>query len=271
MSRIAAAFERLQAQGRKALIPFITAGDPDAQMSLELMRALAGAGADVIELGMPFSDPMSDGAVIQRASERALSRGMNLERVLQTVRDFRAYDALTPVVLMGYANPVEYYDQTHGVARFAKDASASGVDGLLIVDYPPEESHDFAKQLKSQGLDQIFLLAPTSTDARMAMVGELAQSGFVYCVSLRGVTGAASLNVQTVADFLPKVRSHVNLPVCVGFGIRDAASAKAVVAFSDGVVIGSRLIELIEKVPREQVVATAQAFIAEIRHAVDEG
>lgn len=268
MSRISTAFKQLQANGRKALVPYITAGDPYADITPDLMHALASAGADVIEVGVPFSDPMADGRVIQRASERALAKGMNLSNVLEIVHIFRQQDQQTPVVLMGYANPVEFYDHRHGENRFAQDAAAAGVDGVLIVDYPPEESHQFAKQLKLHGLDQIFLLAPTSTEERIAQVGKLA-SGYVYYVSLKGVTGAASLNTDSVSAFMPRIREHVHAPVCVGFGIRDATSAKAVAAVSDGAVVGSRLIELIEKQPRDQVLPVAQAFIAELRQALD--
>jgi tryptophan synthase alpha chain len=268
MSRINATFTALKAQNRQALIPFITAGDPFADVTTELMHAMAQAGADVIELGVPFSDPMADGPVIQKAGERALARGIGLTQVFAMVREFRVKNSTTPVVLMGYANPVERYDQAHGAEAFVKAAAAAGVDGVLVVDYPPEECEAFAALLKKHGLDLIFLLAPTSTDARMQQVGRIA-SGYVYYVSLKGITGAGHLDTQSVAAMIPRIKAHVNVPVGVGFGIRDAASAKAVAAVSDAVVIGTRLIQLIENEPRDKVAAAAAKFIAEIRQAID--
>ena len=264
MSRIAATFAALREQGRKALIPYVTAGDPFADVTVELMLAMAEAGADVIELGVPFSDPMADGPVIQKASERALAKGIRLADCLAMVQGFRAKNAHTPVVLMGYANPVERY----GVDRFVDDAHAAGVDGVLIVDYPPEECEGFAARLRDAGLDLIFLLAPTSTDERMERVGRIA-SGYVYYVSLRGVTGAGHLDTGAVAQAVPRIRRHVSVPVGVGFGIRDAASAEAVAVMSDAVVIGSRIIQLLEAQPREQVVEAGRAFIRDIRQALD--
>ncbi|MCK6426135.1 MAG: tryptophan synthase subunit alpha [Burkholderiaceae bacterium] len=264
MSRIAATFARLAAQGRKALVPYVTAGDPFADITVELMHGMAQAGADVIELGVPFSDPMADGPVIQRASERALSRGIGLHDVLAMVRAFRAGDAVTPVVLMGYANPVERY----GPERFVDDAHAAGVDGVLIVDYPPQECEAFAVRLRERQMDPIFLLAPTSTDTRMDEVGRIA-TGYVYYVSLKGVTGAGHLDTEAVARMVPRIRQHVQVPVGVGFGIRDAATAVAVARVSDAVVIGSRIIQLIEQEPRERVVPVAAGFIREIRAALD--
>ncbi len=269
MSRIANTFKALQAQKRQALIPYVTAGDPYADITPTLMHALAQAGADVIELGVPFSDPMADGPVIQQAGERALARGIGMMQVLAMVREFRLKNDTTPVVLMGYANPVERYDQQHGAARFVKDAAAAGVDGVLIVDYPPEECEGFAALLKSHGLDLIFLLAPTSTEQRMQQVGRIA-SGYVYYVSLKGITGAGHLDTASVAAMIPRIKRHVSVPVGVGFGIRDAASAKAVAAVSDAVVIGSRLIQLIEKAPRDEVAKIAGNFMRDIRQAMDE-
>ncbi|MBL8279176.1 MAG: tryptophan synthase subunit alpha [Pelomonas sp.] len=264
MSRIATTFDALKAQGRKALIPFVTAGDPHPAATVALMQAMAEAGADVIELGVPFSDPMADGPVIQRAGERALTKGISLRDVLAYVREFRITNDRTPIVLMGYANPVERY----GTAAFVADAQAAGVDGVLIVDYPPEECAEFAAQLRAAGMDAIFLLAPTSTEARMAQVGQLA-SGYVYYVSLKGVTGAGHLNTDAVAEAVPRIRKHVSVPVGVGFGIRDAATAKAVGAVSDAVVIGSKLVELLERQPVDNVASTGAAFIREIRAALD--
>ena len=268
MSRIRQTFARLQQTGRKALIPYVTAGDPYPQATVELMLALARNGADVIELGVPFSDPMADGPVIQKASERALAKGIGMAQVLGYVRDFRAKDDSTPVVLMGYANPIERYDQRHGPGAFVTAAKAAGVDGVLVVDYPPEECESFAATLGEHGLDPIFLLAPTSTEQRMKEVGRVA-SGYVYYVSLKGVTGAGHLDTRAVAEMVPRIKSHVKVPVGVGFGIRDAESAKAVAAVSDAVVIGSRLVQLLEEQPCENVAATGGRFIAEIRAALD--
>ena len=267
MSRIRQTFARLQQTGRKALIPYITAGDPYPQATVELMLALARNGADVIELGVPFSDPMADGPVIQKASERALAKGIGMAQVLGYVREFRAKDDGTPVVLMGYANPIERYDQRHGPGAFVAAAKSVGVDGVLVVDYPPEECESFAATLGEHGLDPIFLLAPTSTEQRMKEVGRVA-SGYVYYVSLKGVTGAGHLDTRAVAEMVPRIKSHVKVPVGVGFGIRDAESAKAVAAVSDAVVIGSRLVQLLEEQPCENVAATGGRFIAEIRAAL---
>ncbi len=264
MSRIAATFAALAADKRKALIPYVTAGDPFADATVEIMLAMANAGADVIELGVPFSDPMADGPVIQKAAERALVKGIGMPQVLAMVRGFRATDHHTPVVLMGYANPVERY----GVERFVADARDAGVDGVLVVDYPPEECEAFAQTLRASGLDPIFLLAPTSTDQRMKDVGRIA-SGYVYYVSLKGVTGAGHLDVSAVAAMVPRIKAHVSVPVGVGFGIRDAATAKAVAAVSDAVVIGSALVQLLETRTRDTVAAAAGEFIATIRTALD--
>jgi tryptophan synthase alpha chain len=264
MSRIQACFERLKAQGRRGLIPFVTAGDPSAEHTVDMLHALADAGADVIELGVPFSDPMADGPVIQRSSERALARGVGLRKVLDYVTEFRKRDTRTPIVLMGYANPIERM----GEATFIEKALAAGVDGVLVVDYPPEESHDFAQALQKAGMDPIFLLAPTSTEARIAAVTALA-SGYLYYVSLKGVTGAANLDAGAVQSQLPAIRRHTSVPVGVGFGISDARSACAVAESADAVVIGSALIRALESAPAEQAAATAHAFIQPIRAALD--
>jgi tryptophan synthase alpha chain len=264
VSRITARFDALKAAGRKALIPYVTAGDPFVDTTVEILHALAAGGADVIELGVPFSDPMADGPVIQKASERALARGITLTQVLAMARDFRRDDDATPLVLMGYANPIERY----GIDRFVADARDAGVDGVLVVDYPPEECETFASALKAAGLDPIFLLAPTSTEARMAQVGRIA-SGYVYHVSLKGVTGAGHLDTAAVAEAVPRIRRHVSLPIGVGFGIRDAATAQAVARVADAVVIGSRLVQILETEPRNRVAAAARGFMAEIRQALD--
>ena len=264
MSRIAATFAALQASGRKALIPYVTAGDPYADASTEIMLAMAKAGADVIELGVPFSDPMADGPVIQKASERALAKGIGMPQVLAAVRAFRAGNDRTPIVLMGYANPIERY----GVERFVADAKAAGVDGVLVVDYPPEECEAFAGQLRAADMDPIFLLAPTSTEQRIKDVARIA-SGYVYYVSLKGVTGAGHLDIGAVAQMVPRIRQHVKLPVGVGFGIRDAQTARAVAAVSDAVVIGSALVQWLETRERANVAAAAADFIGGIRAALD--
>ena len=265
MSRIPVVFAALQAQGRKALIPFITAGDPDPELTLPLMRALVAGGADIIELGVPFSDPMADGPTIQRASERALKHDMSLRRVLEIVRAFRAENDATPVVLMGYANPVEAYGET----AFVKDAQAAGVDGVLVVDYPPEECVGFAAALRRHQIDPIFLLAPTSTEQRFGEVAALG-SGYIYYVSLKGVTGAGHLDFEDVARRIPAIRAKVGMPVGVGFGIRDAASARRIAAVADAVVIGSRIIEEIESSPRGEAAARVTAFMQDIRTALDQ-
>jgi tryptophan synthase alpha chain len=270
--RIQTTLAALKAQGRTALIPYITAGFPFADITPDLMHAMVRGGADVIELGVPFSDPSADGPVIQRSGDRALAFGIGMAQVLEMVRVFRATDTRTPIVLMGYANPVERYDQKHrapaGASAFVQDAAAAGVDGVLIVDYPPEECVAFAADLRAHGLDLIFLLAPTSTDARMAQVAQVA-SGYVYYVSLKGVTGSGALDTAAVEAMLPRIRQHISIPVGVGFGIRDAETAKTLGAVADAVVIGSRIIQLLDSQPREQVGPVALAFLHEIRTALD--
>ena len=264
MSRIQSTFAGLAACGRKALIPFITAGDPDPELALPLMRALVAGGADIIELGVPFSDPMADGPTIQRASERALAKGMSLRKVLAIVRQFRDEGAETPVVLMGYANPVE----AMGVEAFTRAAAEAGVDGVLIVDYPPEECVEFAASIKAAGMDPVFLLAPTSTEQRIADVAR-AGSGYIYYVSLKGVTGAGHLDLAEVARRIPDIRAKVGMPVGVGFGIGDAESARRVAEVADAVVIGSRIIEEIEQSPADQAAERVTAFLRTIRRALD--
>lgn len=272
MSRIDATFSNLKAQGRKALIPYVTAGFPFADITPELMHAMVAGGADVIELGVPFSDPSADGPVIQKAGDKALAAGIGMVQVLAMVSAFRAQNASTPVVLMGYANPVERYNQKHnrhdGQSAFVVDAAAAGVDGVLIVDYPPEECEEFAAELKSAGMDLIFLLAPTSTSERMQQVARVA-SGYVYYVSLKGVTGSGALDTGAVEAMLPRIRQHVSVPVGVGFGIRDAATARTIGQVADAVVIGSKIIQLIDEQPRDQVAPVAQNFLREVRTALD--
>ena len=272
MSRIEATFSNLKAQGRTALIPYVTAGFPFPDVTPELMHAFVAGGSDVIELGVPFSDPSADGPVIQKAGDKALAAGIGMVQVLDMVRDFRRTNPSTPVVLMGYANPVERYNQKHdrqdGQSAFVVDAAAAGVDGVLIVDYPPEECEAFAAELKSHGLDLIFLLAPTSTDERMQQVARVA-SGYVYYVSLKGVTGSGALDTGAVEAMLPRIRQHVSVPVGVGFGIRDAETARTIGQVADAVVIGSKIIQLIDLQPRDQVAPVAQNFLREIRTALD--
>lgn len=268
MSRIALRMAALRAQSRKALIPYVTAGYPFADVTPELMHAMVAAGADIIELGVPFSDPSADGPVIQRAGEKALALGIGMSQVLEMVRLFRQQDHDTPVVLMGYANPIERYDQRQGKSAFITDAAAAGVDGVLVVDYPPEECVAFAAELRARQMDLIFLLAPTSTDERMAQVAQVA-SGYVYYVSLKGVTGSGALDTAAVEAMLPRIRAQVSVPVGVGFGIRDAQTAAAIGRVADAVVIGSRIIQLIENEPRHRVPEVAATFLRDIRAALD--
>jgi len=263
-NRIDATFTRLRAAGRTALIPYVTTGDPSLEATLDVMRALVMGGADVIELGVPFSDPMADGPVIQRASERALSNGTGLKDVLAVVRAFRDRNATTPIVLMGYANPIE----AMGLAVFADRARDAGVDGVLVVDYPPEEAGDFARALDERAIAPIFLVAPTTPEPRIEAVAALAR-GYVYYVSLKGVTGAGHLDTAEVARKVDEIRRHVKVPVGVGFGIRDAASAQAIAAHADAVVIGSRIIQEIEGGPPSGAAERAGAWVATIRRALD--
>jgi tryptophan synthase alpha chain len=265
MSRIQTVFETLKAQNRKALIPFITAGDPFPALTVPLLHALVEAGADVLELGVPFSDPMADGPTIQRASERALKHGVSLRRVLEIVAEFRRDNAHTPVVLMGYGNPIE----AMGWETFARRCAEVGVDGALTVDFPPEESHEAFAHLEAHGIDPIFLLAPTTQDERIAEVAKLAR-GYVYYVSLKGVTGAGNLDLSAIAEKMPHMRRYLDLPIGVGFGIRDGATAQAVAKLSDGVVVGSRIVQEIENSTEQNVVANVAALVRGLRQAVDQ-
>ena len=264
VSRIQSAFERLARERRKALIPYVTGGDPQAELTVPLMHALVAAGADIIELGVPFSDPMADGPMIQRSSERALENHIGMDSVLAFVAQFRESDTSTPIVLMGYANPIE----AMGWERFADAARQAGVDGVLVIDYPPEESAEFAAMLRARGIDMIFLLAPTSTETRVEQVARLA-SGYIYYVSLRGVTGAKHLDLDDVATKLPVIRRKTRLPVGVGFGIRDGQTARAVAQIADAVVIGSRIIQEMEQASPKTCVEKAATLLKEIRRAID--
>jgi tryptophan synthase alpha chain len=266
MSRIQPTFESLSREHRKALVPYVTAGDPDAAATVPILHAMVEAGADVIELGVPFSDPMADGPVIQRASERALKNGVGLKHVLAMARQFRDRDDRTPVVLMGYANPIEAY----GVERFAEDARKAGVDGAIVVDYPPEECAPFTDAMRKQGVDVIFLLAPTSSPERVAAVARLA-SGYIYYVSLKGITGATHLDLADVRKNIARIRKETKLPIGVGFGIRDGATARAICEFADAAVIGSRIVQEIESAPAGQSAKKVAAFLRSVRQAMDEG
>lgn len=262
MSRIASCMQQLKATNRKALIPYIVAGDPDAVTTLAALQAMVKAGADILEIGVPFSDPMAEGPTIQKGHERALESGMSLRKVLALVQTFRKTDDKTPIVLMGYANPIERM----GYAAFADAASAAGVDGLLTVDIPPEEAHELNAELKRVGIDNIFLLAPTTTDARAKQICELA-TGYLYYVSLKGVTGAGNLDTAEVRQKLAQFRSYTSLPLCVGFGIKDAESARAVSETADGVVVGSVLVNAMAESGAQSAPAVA-AIITNIRQAI---
>jgi tryptophan synthase alpha chain len=264
MSRIQGRFAALAGAKRKALIPYITAGDPHPSLTVPLMKAMVEAGADIIELGVPFSDPMADGPVVQRAGERALKHGVGLVDVLRMVTDFRKTDNATPVVLMGYANPIE----AMGTEKFASTARTAGIDGVIVVDYPPEECVEFAALMKRNDIDPIFLLAPTSTKKRIDDVAHCG-SGYLYYVSLRGVTGAANIDLADVAAHIPQIRAATKLPIGVGFGIRDAESARRVAQTADAVVIGSRIIQEIEAGTPAEACSRVKAFLKPIREALD--
>lgn len=264
MSRIAQTFAALKEEGKTGLVTFITAGDPAPELTVPLLHALVEGGADVLELGVPFSDPMAEGPVIQRACERALTFGVSMTDVFGYVAEFRKTNQHTPVVLMGYANPIERMGQS----EFVRRASAAGADGAIVVDYPPEECEAFAAEMKANDMDLIFLLAPTSTTERVKQVARHG-SGFSYYVSLKGVTGAGGIDTADVAKRVAAIREHVKLPIGVGFGIRDAETAKSVAAVADAVVIGSRIIQELENTPKEQGPAAVRTFVAGIREALD--
>jgi len=264
MSRIQTVFAALKSQGKKALIPYITAGDPHPDQTVPLLHALVASGADMIELGVPFSDPMADGPVIQRASERALVHKMGLRKVLEMVKVFRETNQSTPIVLMGYANPIE----AMGCDHFVTLAKEAGVDGVLTVDYPPEESEAFNHALVSAGIDSIFLLSPTTEASRTALIVKQA-TGFLYYVSLKGVTGAANLDIVEVKKRVAEIRSQTTLPIGVGFGVKDAATAREVATIADAVVVGSRMVLAIENADAGQLVTNVQALMKELRTAID--
>jgi len=264
MSRIQTTFSALKQQGRKALIPYITAGDPHPSLTVNLMHALVESGADIIELGVPFSDPMADGPVIQRASERALAHHVGLSHVLQMVKEFRRQDAKTPIVLMGYANPVE----AMGAEKFVAAAKEAGVDGVLTVDYPPEECGSFVGALRAADIDPIFLLSPTTEASRVDLIVNQA-SGFVYYVSLKGVTGAQNLDINEVAGKVASIQAKTGLPIGVGFGVRDAATAKAVAGIADAVVVGSRMVQAVEQSEKSNLTENVSRLMRELRSAID--
>lgn len=266
MSRIAARFDSLKNRGRTALVPFVTAGDPSPEVTVGLMHAMVAAGADLIELGVPFSDPIADGPVIQRATERALAQGVALHHVLDMVCEFRRQDAETPVVLMGYLNPIEVM----GYRAFAARAGDAGVDGALVVDVPPEEGGELVSALRERGLDLVYLLAPTSTDERIRSIGKVA-SGFVYYVSVKGVTGAGHLDTGAVAGKVAAIRAGIDLPVGVGFGIKDAETAERVARVADAVIVGSAIVSRIEELAEtpDEIPAAISDFLAGLRTAID--
>lgn len=264
MSRIQTVFTALKQQGKTALIPYITAGDPHPKHTVNLLHTLVKHGADMIELGVPFSDPMADGPVIQRASERALLHKVGLTAVLDMVKTFRETNQTTPIILMGYANPIEAI----GAVAFADRAKAADVDGVITVDYPPEECGDFVQQLRSRDIDPVFLLSPTTDQKRVDLIVNQA-SGFVYYVSLKGVTGAANLDIAEVSQRVASIRKQTNLPVGVGFGIRDAVTAKATAAIADAVVVGSRMVQTIEASNDDNLLSNVANLMDELKSAVD--
>jgi tryptophan synthase alpha chain len=264
MSRIQGRFEALAKAKRKALIPYIMAGDPHPSLTVPLLHGLVEAGADIIEFGVPFSDPMADGPVVQRSGERALKHGVGLKDVLSLVKQFREKDKTTPMVLMGYANPIE----AMGVEKFAAAAKAAGIDGVIVVDYPPEECLEFSALMKKSDIDPVFLLAPTSTQKRIDEVAR-SGSGYLYYVSLRGVTGAANIDISEIKEKIPLIRKATKMPIGVGFGIRDAESAKRIAQTADAVVIGSRIIQEIEGGRPEEAVTRVKNFLQPIRQALD--
>ena len=264
MSRITNTFKTLKETHRKALIPYITAGDPHPDLTVSMMHALVDSGADMIELGIPFSDPMADGPTIQRASERALAHHVGLSHVFNMVKTFREKDTQTPIILMGYANPIEAI----GAETFVERAKVSDVDGIITVDYPPEECTQFTKLLKEKNIDSIFLLSPTSELDRVKLIIEQA-SGFLYYVSLKGVTGAANIDIEQVKSKVSMIRELTDLPIGVGFGVRDAATAKEVAKISDAVVVGSRMIQEIENSNKDNLIQNISKLMKELREAVN--
>lgn len=266
IGRIAARFELRAKEGRKLLIPYFTAGDPSPENAVPMMHAMVEAGADLIELGVPFSDPMAEGPVIQNAMERALEFNVSLRDVIAMVAEFRQKDQETPVILMGYLNPVEIM----GYAEFAKSASKAGVDGLLTVDIPPEEAEDYVKAMKAEGIDRIFLISPTTTEERIKLINE-ASGGFLYYVSLKGVTGAGHLDIKAVQDRVSAIRTLTELPVGVGFGIKDAETAANIASAADAVIVGSAIVKRIEENldSADNAIKAVCELLSEMRKAID--
>jgi tryptophan synthase alpha chain len=263
-TRIGEKFARLKAQNKKALVTFVTAGDPTREITVPLMHAMVKSGVDVIELGVPFSDPMAEGPVIQRSSERALALGVGMADVFAYVAEFRKTDSETPIVLMGYANPIERM----GLKVFGDRAKAAGVDGVIVVDYPPEESHELLTAMDAVGIDVVYLLSPTSTAERIEMVANVGR-GYIYYVSLKGVTGAANIDTVEVALAVAKIKAKTNLPIGVGFGIRDGETARRVADVADAVIIGSRIIQEMEKSSPDAAIKNVQTLLQSIRSAMD--
>jgi tryptophan synthase alpha chain len=266
MSRITDCFLNLKKKGRTALVPFITAGDPEPDLTVSLLHTLVKSGADIIELGVPFSDPMADGPVIQKSSERALFHGTSLADVLKMVTEFRKTNSETPIILMGYLNPIEVM----GYEAFSEKANEAGVDGILVVDLPPEEADELQSTLKQLEIDQVFLTSPTTTDERLKQISSKA-SGFLYYVSLKGVTGSNKLDVKEVKNKVAHIQSMTDLPVGVGFGIKDAETARQIAGISDAVIVGSSLVERIANLQKEPEKMTSElsGFLSELRHAID--
>lgn len=266
MNRIQVTLDKLAAENRKALVSYIVAGDPDLASTVPLMHQLVKSGTDIIEIGVPFSDPSAEGPTIQRAHERALANRVGLGQLLESIKEFREQDSTTPVLLMGYANPIEWM----GYDQFCQSAKRAGVDGALTVDIPPEEATSLNDVLEANGLFNVFLLAPTTSDDRISSIANMA-SGFLYYVSLKGVTGAASLDIASVEEKLSHIRARTKLPVCVGFGIKDAETAKSVAAIADGVVIGSAIVDAVFKADSlEQALIAIEELLTPIRAAIDE-
>jgi tryptophan synthase alpha chain len=263
-TRIGEKFAHLKAQNKKALVTFVTAGDPTREITVPLMHAMVKSGVDVIELGVPFSDPMAEGPVIQRSSERALALGVGMADVFAYVAEFRKADRETPIVLMGYANPIEHM----GLKVFGDRAKAAGVDGVIVVDYPPEESHELLETMDAVGIDVVYLLSPTSTAERIEMVANVGR-GYIYYVSLKGVTGAANIDTAEVASAVAKIKAKTPLPIGVGFGIRDGETARRVADVADAVIIGSRIIQEMEKSSPDTAIANVQKLLQDIRVAMD--
>ncbi len=260
MSKIQSTFLRLKNENKKALIPFITAGDPHPDMTVQMLHTLVKAGADMIEVGIPFSDPMADGPVIQRASERALANNVGIKKTIQLVKEFRKKDTNTPIILMGYANPIEAI----GIEHFVNLIKEADVDGVITVDYPPEESKDFVALLKKQDIDSIFLLSPTTEDNRINLIIEQA-TGFLYYVSLKGVTGSANIDIKQVSEKVNNIKKYSDLPIAVGFGVKDAETAKQVALISDAVVIGSRIINEVENSSQEDLLDNIRNLMCEMK------